>query len=80
MLNESGDPASNVQLTAMMQSPGGHSGGYPNTFTDESGRYCFDGLPFGSYILSGDDEGLGYPMRKFVLFMAYSRPSGEHGS
>lgn len=68
VLDESGDPASNVRVIAMLLWPGGHSGGYPGTHTDKSGRYCIDGLPLGSYILSGDDEGLGYPMQGDSFF------------
>lgn len=72
VFNESGDPASNVQLAAMLQAPGGHTGGYPGTYADESGHYCIGGLPLGRYTLSGDDEGLGYPMRDLSFYSWHS--------
>jgi TonB family protein len=72
VFNENGDPASNVYVVAMLQSPGGHTGGYPSTYADESGHYCIGGLPLGRYTLSGDDEGLGYPMRGLSFYSWHS--------
>lgn len=63
VIDENGSPASHVKVAALIMSVGGHTGGYPSTFADESGHYCIDRLPLGRYTLSGDDKGLGYPMR-----------------
>jgi hypothetical protein len=63
VLDESGTPASNVHVIAILLSPGGHSGGFPGAHANSSGHYCIDGLSLGSYGLSGYDEGLGYPMQ-----------------
>lgn len=62
VIDENGNPASNVKVAALLMDPGGHTGGYPWTLTDESGHYCIDRLTLGRYRLSGDDKGLGYPM------------------
>lgn len=74
VFNESGDPASNVHVIAMLQWPGGHTGGYPGTYADESGHYCIGRLPLGRYTLSGDDEGLGYPERGLSFYHGVLRP------
>lgn len=74
VFNENGTPASDVRVVAMIQSPGGHSGGYPWRYTDASGHYCFDGLAFGLYVLSADDERKGYPQRG-PAFYTWSSPA-----
>jgi hypothetical protein len=63
VLDEKGTPASNIHVIAMVMSPSGHSGGYPGAPTDASGHYCIEGLQLGEYVLTADDEGLGYPQR-----------------
>jgi hypothetical protein len=68
VLDESGNPAANVHVIAILQSSAGHSGGFPGTRADEVGRYCINGLPLGNYLLTADDEGLGYPMRGSTFF------------
>lgn len=62
VLDENSAPASHVYVIAMSQGPSGHSGGYPGTFTDETGRYCVDGFGLGKYVMSTADEKKGYPI------------------
>jgi hypothetical protein len=59
VLNEKGEPASRVLVTAVYL--GAHSGGYPATRTDENGGYCLTRVPFGENAPAVEDPGLGYP-------------------
>lgn len=61
VLDETGAPASHVQVLAILQDPAGH--GLPGSITDETGHYCVDGLRLGKYVMSAADEKKGYPMR-----------------
>lgn len=76
VFNENGTPASAVRVVAMIQGSGGHSGGYPWAYTDASGHYCFNGLAFGLYVFSADDEKKGYPQRG-PAFYTWSSPAPE---
>lgn len=73
ILDENGLPASHVRVAAIELAPGGHSGGYPSSFTDQSGRYCIQGLELGEYVLSADDKAKGYPHRG-PLFFSWQTP------
>lgn len=59
--DETGVPASHVHVIAFKQDRRGHSGGFPTSFTDETGHYCIGHLTLGKYVMSVFDEKKGYP-------------------
>src|SRR6476620_6039193 len=61
VVTESGEPAKNIRLTARFAAPGGHSGDFPHSRTNNAGEYQFQKLPtWGRYIIYADDEPAGY--------------------
>ena len=71
VLDENGLPASHVRVAAIEDAH--QSGGYPSSFTDQSGRYCIHKLKLGEYVLSADDQAKGYPHRG-PLFFSWQTP------
>ena len=59
VFDDVGHPARSVKVIAVYM--GGHSGPYPVTTTDESGRYCLDRVPAGPNMMTADDAARGYP-------------------
>jgi hypothetical protein len=62
VVRANGEPARNLRLTAKPSpSPGGHSGDFPHTRTNNLGEYRFQNLPsWGMYMIYADDEAVGY--------------------
>jgi hypothetical protein len=61
VVTATGEPAKNVRLTASFSFPGGHSGDYPHSRTNNAGEYQFQKLPtWGRYVIYADDEAAGY--------------------
>jgi hypothetical protein len=57
VLDENGQPAPNVRVSATSLA----CCVAPESRSDDSGRYCLSQLRFGHYLLSADEEKLGYP-------------------
>lgn len=74
VLDENGSPASHVRVVAILKNH--QSGGYPSTFTDQSGSYCISKLPLGGYVMSAWDDDKGYPHRG-PLFYSWQTPDPQ---
>jgi hypothetical protein len=66
VLDENGQPAPNVLVSATslvccLQ---------PDSRSDDSGQYCLSHLRFGHYLLSADEEKLGYPNLRATFYSA----------
>ena len=66
VFDENGQPAKHILMAAVYLGP--HSGLYPASRSDDSGRYCLVNVPYGDNAPAADDPAYGYANSQASLY------------